>query len=71
MVAEPWLIPDFKLFDDCICAELLTFISQNDLALWDFLLQLVFEFESWYTSISDDGICNESPGCGGNVGVVG
>ena len=56
---------------DCICAELLAFITQNDLALWDFPLQLVFEFESWYTNISDDGICNESPGCGGNVGVVG
>ena len=62
MVAEPWLIPDFKLFDDCICAELLAFITQNNPALWDFPLQLVFGFVSWYTNTSDDSICDESPG---------
>ena len=35
MVAEPWLIPNLKLLDNCICAaELLAFITRNDLALW-------------------------------------
>ena len=47
MVAEPWLIPDLKLLDDCICAELLAFITQNDPSPWDLSLQLVFGFESW------------------------
>jgi hypothetical protein len=64
MVAEPWLIPHFKLLDDRICAELLAFITQNDPAPWDLPLQLVlFGLEtrrSWYSNTSDDGICNES-----------
>ena len=62
MVAEPWLIPDFKLLDDCICTELLAFIAQNNPAPRDLPLQLVFEFGSWYSNTSDDGICNESLG---------
>ena len=62
MVAEPWLIPNFKLLDDRICAELLAFITQNDPAPWNLPLQLVVGLESWYSNTSDDGICNQSLG---------
>ena len=59
MVAKPWLIPNFKLLDDHICAELLAFITQNNPPPWNLPLQLVFGFESWFNT-GDDGICNES-----------
>ena len=60
MVAKCFLIPRFKLLNDCLYAELLAFITQNNPGSWN-LPPLVFRFGTRHNT-SDNDICKESVG---------